>query len=554
MYALRLSVISVALVSLSCGGGAPQPAKLSSTWSAPSILANVPAETPYLFASLEPVSESIRQRMRQSDASHDGQLRNAMRRLREMDPGGREPWMRAALSIAGELRGKDMENWSTELGFAPSGRFVAYGLSVWPVLRAEVANPTRLRSVVERALSAGGLQPRQGTLGGHRYWVDGDSDVAVVGAVLEREAVVAVVPASALQSALPLVLGIKKPERNLATTPRLSELLGRHHLLGFLIAYLDMRNAVDIVNSQRPSELDAPLHAAIGEIPPACRSDLDRLVALAPRMVFGYRKLDEAGFTGAMVLETAPSVVSGLSKLHAVVPELSAAPGARPLVSFGVAVKPDELVGWLRGVTRQLGERPFTCPWFTAINEAGAELAGELPAALPPMLQGVRGFSVIVDHATAEPLNIDGHLIVAGERIADTITSFAAQLPWLAGIPLKRDARPIAIPTQQLGLPIPSAHFAMTSDRLVIATGSTSAQRVASHLTTPPPRSSPLFMMSLDGPRFQKLLASFGRRDTEALDSLGHVGLTLDVAGEGIALDMWGSWSDGAAIAQPAPQ
>jgi hypothetical protein len=553
MYALRWAVFSVALVSLSCGGGTPQPTALSSTWTAPSILSHVPAESPYVLASLEPVSERIRERMWLSTMSHEGRLREAIELARAADPAALEPWMRAVLAITAELRGKSMTSWWTDLGFAPSGRFVVYGLSVWPVVRIEVANPTRLRSVIERVLAAGGIQPEQGTLGGHRYWIAGNSTRTVVASVLEREVVVALVPTRALQSTLPRVLGMQKPARNLATTSQLSELLGRHHLLGFMIAYLDARNALDIVTSQRPSELDAPLRAATGPIPPACRTDLERLVALVPRMVFGYRKLDEAGFSGVAVIETAPSVVSGLSKLHAVVPELTASTGAQPLMSFGVAINPDELVGWLRGVTRQLRDRPFTCPWLAPMNEAGAKLAGGLATGLPPPLQGLRGFSMVIDHATAEPLNIDGHVILAGERIADTISAFAAQLPWLAGMPLKRDGRPIAIPTEQLGLPIPSAHFAMSSDRLVIATGSTSAQRVTAHLTTPVPRSSPLLMMSFDAPRLQKLLASFGQSDTEVLDSLGNLGFSLDVASEGIAIDVWGSWGDTAAIARPDP-
>lgn len=541
MSSPRSSVVLVALVSLSCGGGAPQPGKPSSK-AAAAILSHVPADSPYLFASLEPLNENVRRYMWAASDSRR-RLRSAIDLARGIEPAQRAPWMRLMLAVADELEGKGSGSWWQDLGFDPSARFAVYGLSVWPVARIEVANPTRLRGVIDRALAAGGVQPQQGELGGHRYWIGGSSDVSFVGAVLEREAVVAVLPTRALQSALPFVLGTQRPPHNLATASKVPELLARHRLLGVLLGYLDLRNAVDIVTSERPSELDAPLHAATGPIPPACRSDLDRLVTVAPRMVFGYRKLDEAGFAGVAVIETAPSVVSGLSKLHAAVPEVSAASGGRPLVSLGVAINPDELLGWLRGVTRQIADRPFTCPWLAPINEAGAELARELPGAIPPMLQGVRGFAMVVDDATVEPLSVDGHLIVAGERIADTLTSFVSQLPWLAGIPLKRDGQPVAIPTQQLGLPIPSAHFAMASDRVVVATGTTSAQRVTAHLTTPAPRSSPLLVMSVDGPRMEKLWSSLGQQDSDVFGSLGNMSLSLDIAGEGIVIDVWGSWA-----------
>ena len=63
MWSLRLSVIAVLVVALSCGGATPPSGTLSSAWVAPAILAHVPADSPYLVASLEPLSEKTRQRM-----------------------------------------------------------------------------------------------------------------------------------------------------------------------------------------------------------------------------------------------------------------------------------------------------------------------------------------------------------------------------------------------------------------------------------------------------------------------------------------------------------
>jgi hypothetical protein len=540
MSSLRSSVVLVALVSLSCGGGAPQPDK-PSTRAAAAILSHVPAESPYLLASLDPLSERVRGLM-WADSEYLVRVRSALETVRSTDPDKRQPWMRAVLAIAEELRGKEDGSWWRHLGFAPSGRFVVYGLSVWPVIRIEVADPTRLRGVIDRALSAGGIKPRQAELGGHRYWTGELPDISFVAAVLEHEVVLALLPSGALQAALPLVLGIQRPPRSLATTSKVAELLGRHRLLGHIIGYFDTRNMVDIATSETPSELDAPFRAATGPIPAGCRSDLDRLVAVMPRMVFGHRKIDETGFAGTAVIETAPDVVGELSKLRTVVPEASAA-SSRSLMSLGVAINPDELLGWLRSVTGRLAGRPFTCPWLAPINAAAAELARELPGAIPPMLKGVRGFSMVVDDATAEPLRIDGHLIVAGERIADTLSSFISQLPWLAAIPLKPGGQPVAIPTQQLGLPIPSAHVAITSDRVVVATGAASAQRVTAHLATPAPRSSPLLVISFDGVRLQELLASVGEADGDFLASLGQMSFSLDVASAGLEIGVWGPWT-----------
>jgi hypothetical protein len=162
----------------------------------------------------------------------------------------------------------------------------------------------------------------------------------------------------------------------------------------------------------------------------------------------------------------------------------------------------------------------------------------------------VRGFSLTLDDASASPPSVTGHLLLAGDRVADLVTSLAGTVPAVAGIPLARDGRPIALPTKQLGLPVSSAHLALTTDRLVIAAGEGSERRAAEHLTTPAPRLSPLVVIAFNAPRLQKLIASFGQQTGDSLDALGDTGFTLDIADQGLELRVWGT-EPGAQIAAP---
>ena len=546
MASLRSCVVAatciVSFLSLSCGGGSSRPGGPSSSWVAPALLGHVPADSPYLFASLEPANDKIRQRMFAGYQQQATELMRKFERARDVDRATLEPWMRAVFAIGDELRGKDPSTWAETFGFDSKARFAIYGLSIWPVARVEVANPARLRALIDRALSAGGVQLKQQTLEGHAYWVAGSERFSLVAAVLEHEAVVAVLPTPALPTSLPLVLGIKKPADSLATAATVPDLLGRHHLLGFVLGYVDARKALDIVTRQTPSELDAPLHALTGPISPVCRTDLERLVALAPRLVSGYRRLDEAGFDVVGLVETPASVARGLSELRASVPEVTAKSAGNPLFAFGSAVRPEALIAWLRGVTTELHDHPFACPWLAALNKAGAELAGNLASPLPPEMQGLRGVAVVVDQATIIPPGVDGHVIVAGDHVPALLTMLAGKLPGLGAIAIKPDGQPVALPTQQLGIPLPSAHIAMTSDRLVIAAGTDSAKRATAHVATPAPPSSPLFMMAVDMPRLQKLLSSLGRAELDQFNYLGNVGMTFDIADDGIGFDVWGTW------------
>src|SRR5256885_12556769 len=134
MPSLRWAVAIAAAVAVSCGGKQQQPAQgaLSSRWTAPSILASVPAESPYVFALHEPMNEALRQRM----MGHlDTQLAESFKALDKLraSKGEIAPWMRAVMALGDELRGKPSTTWSEQLGLDPRGRIVLYGLSLWPV-------------------------------------------------------------------------------------------------------------------------------------------------------------------------------------------------------------------------------------------------------------------------------------------------------------------------------------------------------------------------------------------------------------------------------------
>jgi len=550
MRSLRLSVIAALAVSAACGGNHPTTTP-SSTWTAPAILTHVPADSPYLVASLEPISDQLRARMLHGFEKRIVQLRKTLEDLRGKPE--LAPWVRAGLALLDEVKGTDATTVWRSLGLDPKGRFALYGLSIWPVVRLEIADPARLRKVIEHVTSAAGAAPKQATLDGHPYWSVPLKEVTLVAAVTEHEAVVALLPSRAVEASLPLVIGTKLPAQPLASTTKVPELLGRHRLLGYMLAYLDTHNALDILTATAQNELDAPLHALTGPISAACRADGERLAAIAPRWVFGYRQFDETGFDAVGVIETPASVNTALAKLHAAVPGVSARPAGQPLLSLGTAFRPDDLVAWLRGVAKQLHDQPFACPQLAELNRAGDELAGKLATPLPPVMRGVQGFSLVIDDATIMPPEVAGHLLISGDLVADFLSTVAAAVPAIAGIPVARDGKPVALPLKQLGIPLSSAHIAMTPNRLVVSAGVDSAQRASAQLAAPAPKSSPLFAMSFDLPRFQKLLASFGQTALDDYSYLRSSGMSLDVADDGLSFDIWGMWAESGPAAIAAP-
>ena len=546
-------LLAVVVLVAACGGKSPPAAPqaaLSSRWSAPAILAPVPADSPYVLALVDPVSEALRAKMM---ARLDAQLTQSMQKLEGLNGADRsklEPWARALLALTDELRGTKPSQWFEKLGLDARGRFVLYGLSLWPVLRVDITDGARLSKVIEHLLAAGGFPVQQRTLDRRAYWLAAGRDFSFIASVLDREAVAAVVPTATIDAALPLVLGTRAPDHPLAATTTVPELLARHKFIGALVAYFDVPNLITILTGPQPGPLDIPLRAATGPVSPVCRSELDRLAAVVPRVVLGYHHINDNSFDAGMVFEMPPAISAPLRKLRTAIPEVTARITGHPLLAFGAAANPNEVIAWLRDTTRQVHAHPFACPWFTDLNKANDELAAKLDKPLPPTWRGVRGFSLTLDDASASPPSVTGHLLLAGDRVADLVTSLAGTVPAVAGIPLARDGRPIALPTKQLGLPVSSAHLALTTDRLVIAAGEGSERRAAEHLITPAPRLSPLVVIAFNAPRLQKLIASFGQQTGDSLDALGDTGFTLDIADQGLELRVWGT-EPGAQIAAP---
>jgi hypothetical protein len=598
MWIFRVLIAAVILGSLSCGGAPSQPGTLSSTWVAPPLLAQVPADSPYLIASLVPVSDAVQQRI---FAGLDEQLPRLLRMILEAEQklnqgGGRRatddsdgdddsenddaldlfgrdrggamsemfaPWVRAAAVIAREVEGKKPTTWWRDLGFHPDGKFALYGLSLWPVLRLEVADPARLRGVIDRALAAGGVKPRQGTIDGRAYWTAGTDQLSMVAAVLEREAVIAMVPTASLAAALPEVLGTRAPAQSLGKTAKVPELLGRYGLMGYVFSYIETRGIVDIVTGRRTSEVDRPLRGWIGEVSPVCRGDLERLATAVPRLVAGYRRLDTTGFDTISLLELAPEVTSALKKLHTSAAEVTVPPPTGPLFSMGIAMTPEALTGWLRELAGGIRARPFACPWLADINKVGRELARAADKPLPALVRGVRGVSVTLDQATLSPPNFEGHVLLSGELSTDLVPMLSSMVPGMGGLPVKRDGRPVALPVAKLGIPSRGAHLAMNAERMVIASGPDSARDATARLAAPAPKSSPLLVMGFDGPRLHALIASIRddgddddestshKNDTiDSLYSIKHVsqlGLSVDIVDQGISLAAWGTWAQAGA-------
>lgn len=532
---MRTIVLALVAVAFGCGPS-PKPQPLSERWSAPTMLSRVPADAPYLIAMLDPAPAAAKQQM---FASLDQKVAAAFHASRGVDRSQLEPALRASYAVLDELEGRDLRNWGRELGFDPSGRFVLYGLSVWPVMRVAVADEARVRHVVTRMLTALGVPAKPRSLRGRSYWQLDEKWLSMIGSVVDGEAVFAVMPTRAVPQYLPHVLGLDRPARSLHASGTLNDLLARYRFLPTMVGYIDTRFTADILvgrSSSSNTELDKPLRAELGPVSDACRTDIDRLAGFVPRAVFGYRRLDTKALHATFALELPASAVTALERIRTTMPGMPVGIGQHSLIDFGIAANVDELLALLRRLTGYVQEHPFACPWFAPLGDASAKLAALLDQPLPAALHGVRGLAVVLDHAVEEPFDARGHAVLVADHAHDLLTFALRLLPGLSAVVIHPDARPVQLPLATLGFPESLIGYAATRvDRAAVALGPASATSVVTALNQPAPNKSPLASFGFNAPRMLEI----GWLEPEDNDAIEAAVFQLDVTPEGLALEMY---------------
>ncbi|MCX5741648.1 MAG: hypothetical protein NT062_04010 [Proteobacteria bacterium] len=498
-------------------------------------LAYVPADTPYVFVSLEPIPETIRRRMVGID---NAELLGALAKLDAPTPFGR-----AMHALAGELRDGDRVRDLTELGFPTSPRFAFYGLSIWPVLRMEVADTTHLREVATRVLAAAGSAVQTASFQGHPYWAINNGKVQLIAIVRDREVVVALVPTATVTETLPLLFATTRPAKSLADTDRLGDTARRYHVATWL-GYLDLRILAGIFTGHATglsATLTQDLRAGIPGLA-ACDADLERLAAWVPRVVLGYQRLDERGFAGALYVETPGAITRALAQLQTRIPGVGSVVAGDPLVAVGVAAKLDDLIALGREVIATLRAHPFTCPALAAMPLD--DLDHTLATPLPLMLQGARGAALVVDDLSVEQHTGTGHALVVGAHAPELVRAMLASL--FPGTPMPALGVPVALPLdplRQAGFALSSAHLMLAGDDAAIAVGPDSERRALRVPTLPGPTRSPFFTFAYDIARFRRLFPDNVALQNPRFAEWKRLSFAFDVGAFGLVLTFDGAWN-----------
>ncbi len=547
-------VIAVALAVTGCkkddhaGGRAalpaelarPRPAGAPAALPSPALLAHVPADTPYVMASLVPVPAALWGKIKAAVGDRLGVA------LRAAVAGGSDDTAGAVMTaVMAELEGKGDAAGLASLGLTATPNYVIYGLGLAPmVVRVDIADENVLLATLERVARRAQLTlPAPAELAGRRYWrLEPGDDASLIISIAARQLVIAMGPTTAVDSQLALILGSQLPPASLGTSRGLQAAYGAHGFGPHFLGYLDVRRMLE------------EAIALVGAPSSGCRSETAALAGRLPRVVMGY-ELGASRMTGGAVLELAPDVRAKVAGLRRAVPGLEPVMANTPLLAIGVGLDLERGRLLARDAAEAVATLGGACD-LRELTSVTDDLIRGLAQPLPPVVAGIAGGAVaIYDLVLGDalmPKQVDALGLLAADKPAALLEMLAQGLP--ISVPADGKLHPIAVPGVQLPGELVGG---IGAKALVLAMGARARTVATTALTAPAGGTAPLLAMAYDYGRVLALQAAFGRlvgrlggEDTTASDAeaslneglaalYGRASFAADVTDKGVV--MWGT-------------
>jgi hypothetical protein len=509
-------------------GGSPKPVDTSKL-SAPKLFAHIPADTPYVFASFEPIPAEFWTLM---GDTMKPEMEKAFDQL--LAQPADSPPKKFVAGILRDLRGNlTADGVKKVLGISTDFHFAVHGIGVVPVFRLELADAKALTATIEKHSKESGFTLPIATSNGKPYWRVPDGDTLLVAAILDDQLVVSGGPAPLIEKALPQILGVEKPTPSMADGGALKETIARHGLAAYGAGFVDTAKLASHIVALKTAEGKPP--------PPACPAQLTALGTRFPKLVFGYDAVSTSRIGMRVVLEVEPELLGRLKALQVEVPGLAGGKLAQPALfamGGGIDIPKARQLGMALG--RAMVEFGSACGAADMVEDA-TEMQATMSQPLPPGLDKVRGGLAVVlggEMTQQGPRNIDGFAVIATDdpgALLDVVYKQAPpQLPKVARDGKFHDVVPAG------AMPGVGAVQAAVMEKAIVVRSGTQAV-AASEAALEQKGASPLFFLTYDYGRIMSTVAAMSPQgipgvSPKLLAMFGQSTMSASVGDNGVAI------------------
>lgn len=509
-------------------------------------LAFVPADTPYVVANLDILDDSTRTAMlAQADAqlpSQLAQLEATAERLAAKDPDG----ARLLRALHAEFSGKTVEGFAQGAGLDLKGYAALYGLGLAPVLRVQLSDPAAFENFVVRLETAYGRKLDTASAGkqSYRKYVFAASGTELILATLDKQAVVALLPADITPALLNQALGTVRPQKSLQDDGRLATLAKARGYRKWVVGELDLTRALPLaiggkdplVNAIQKAHAEA-ISAKTGEpvatqlhSSPSCMTDAARIAARVPSMSFGYTRLDTRHQDARFDVALAQDISKAFAGLKVELPGLGSA-GTAPF-DLSVALPVATLRTFWLAQADAVAAKPFSCPSLSDLNDSFAKLGPLMQkSAIPPFgdMFGLRIAldSLVSDKDAAVPA-FSGRLVLGTNNPDGLFAMGQMMVPALAKLKPGHEGKPVPLPKDMVSMIGQPAWVAMGDKALALGVGAGEDAHLGDTLKDPVGDTGRMFRMHLSGAMYLNWLQLMEQK----IDSLAAATATISKSDE----------------------
>ncbi len=516
------SLLALSVVAAGCGkktADSKAPASLS---SADSVVHYIPADTPYAIVNAEPIDDRIVRKMTGETSAIvssyevilDEAFNQGIEELPEGDP-DREEAERVAKVTNRVLHLFTLDG-MRGAGFDINESVALYGQGLLPVVRARLVDADKFRQAIEDIERDAGESFDRGELAGNPYYYVESEDGRVLLGAFGDYVVLAYAPPNFGDDEIAELVGMTPPANSLVDTGVLADIAGEYGYTSHYVGFIDMRRlAASFVDE--PSGLNATLFELADdefdrdEISAVCREEIMQVADIAPRMVFGYSRIEMDGVAGSLVVELREDLALGLTTLTTSVPGLGTDLGG--LVNFGFGIDPNALREFYSARLDAMEADPFECEYFDELQDSVAQGRAALAQPVPPVAYGFRGVVGVVDDVDANammrstpPEEIDATFMIAIENAPQLMMMGTMMSPELAALDIQPDGEPVALDVPQAGMLPDIPYAAMTDDLLAVSMGANAESRITDLMTASKQDPSPLLFIAGDAGKYYDMV------------------------------------------------
>ena len=478
-------------------------------------LAFAPADTPYLYANLDPLPVATAEQWTKPLQDYwptMATMYSAM--LESAKLGLDEPQRHIATALLDEFR--THANWDQlrAIGLKPDARMAVYAVGIVPVLRLELGNPAAFKAEVARVEKTAGSSMPVAKVGSQEYWQIGNDSLAAAIAVQGSHLVITVLPPKGSDALKRALLGIDRPARSGAAVAALEAVTKQYSYARFGAGYFDFVNLVERVSKPLAGS-DAEFAQAVGlpalATDEGCRREYVEIAHKFPRAVIGAQELTAQRMRIATQLEIEPALAQRIASAF------GAAPGtgepAQGAVEMSIAVPILRLKDFWVGQADAVAAKPYTCEKLRWLNEGFAGSKAKVDVTIPPPVSDLTGVRVTISQfampAGSTLPDVAGKLLIGSTNPMAALGMAQLAIPALQKIKLAADGKPVALPPDLLPMKTPPMSVAMSDKAIAIATGADQIATLSAFLAAPPAPTPVFLRMHFSGVVYGWLARNF---------------------------------------------